>query len=459
MKKHNTLLYPLHEIQRQSCRAYFNLFSGPFAFQSMALSAMKDYGLLTPQIAASAQQVLDATYEMSDRMTKDYAKPNFNLPETKIGAAKVAVTEEIIEDRAFGTLLHFKRDTDRKDPKVLIVAPMSGHFATLLRDTVKQLLPHHDVYITDWKDAKEVPLSQGDFSFDDYVTYVKDFIKTVGPETHLVAVCQPTVPAIAAVARMAEEKSAFQPISMTLMGGPIDTRRAETAVSKLAESKPIEWFQENLIAQVPSNYAGAGRMVYPGFVQLSSFISMNLEKHVTSHKELYEFLSKGVTDKADKIKKFYDEYLAVSDLPGTFYIETVENVFIDQKLAKGTLTHDNHKVNPSAIQNTAMFTIEGENDDIAAPGQTTAAHDLCSGLRFDQKFNYLQKDAGHYGIFSGRHWREEIAPMVTGFIRDIAKSQGIVYDALPHGITSTLPTHHSTKDIPPPELVTPRLFA
>jgi poly(3-hydroxybutyrate) depolymerase len=436
MKKHNPLLYPAHEAQRFGLKSYFNALSAGLAFQETMVNLAQMYGLAPKPYAELTKDILSASHEMSERLAKDYTKPEFNLNETQAGGKTVKVTEEIIEDKAFGSLLHFKRDTNRDDPKLLIVAPMSGHYATLLRDTVAEMLPNHDVYITDWKDARDVPLSKGDFGLDDYIDYVKDFLKKIGPGAHVMAVCQPTIATLAAVSELAAEKSPCQPLSMTLMGGPLDTRAAATEVTKLAESKPIEWFEENLIGQVPAHYKGAGRLVYPGFVQLFSFMAMNPEKHMQSHMDMFKHLTEGNWDKADKIKAFYDEYLAVCDLPGKFYLETVQKVFIDQQLAKGTLEHDGKLVKPAAIKHTALLTVEGEKDDISAPGQTTSAHKMCAGLKPDQKFHYLQPGVGHYGIFNGKGWRDEIAPRITGFIRDMGERNGITYDP---ASKSTLP--------------------
>ena len=308
---------------------------------------------------------------------------------------------------------------------------MSGHYATQLRDTVAALLPHHDVYIVDWENARDVPLSKGDFGFDDYVRYVRDFITETGPETHVIAVSQSTVPVLAAVALLAAENSPDQPLSMTLMGGPIDTRAAETAVTRFAKGKPIEWFADNLIADVPENYPGAGRAVYPGFLQLLGLLAVNPEAHAKSHLDLFNHLSQGNDGKADGIRKFYDEYLAICDLTDKFYLETIEKVFLKQELAKGDMVVKGKKVNPSCIKKTALLTVEGAADDITAPGQTSAAHPLCSGLGADQHHHYLQKDAGHYDLFSGRHWREEIMPRVAGLMRKSARSQGVEYDPAP----------------------------
>ncbi|TAL34540.1 MAG: polyhydroxyalkanoate depolymerase [Alphaproteobacteria bacterium] len=422
------MLYPAHEAQRFGLKTYFNALSAGLAFQEAMLAMQEMYGLAPKPYADLAKDILSASHEMSERFAKDYTKPEFNLKETQVDGKAVTVTEEIIEDRAFGSLLHFKRDTNRNDPKLLIVAPMSGHYATLLRDTVAEMLPNHDVYITDWKDARDVPLSKGEFGLDDYIGYVKGFIEKIGPGAHVMAVCQPTVATLAAVSLLAEEKSPCQPVSMTLMGGPLDTRAAKTEVTKLAESKPIEWFEENLIGQVPVHYKGAGRFVYPGFVQLFSFMAMHPEKHMQSHVDMFNHLMKGNHDKADKIKAFYDEYLAVCDLPGKFYLETVQKVFIDQQLAKGTLEYDGKLINPAAVKHTALLTIEGEKDDISAPGQTTAAHKMCAGLKLSQKFHYQQPGAGHYGIFAGSGWRDDIAPRITAFIREMAARHNLSYD-------------------------------
>lgn len=441
MKKHNPLLYPAIEARRTGLKAYFNAAATGLEMQKAMVNAAAAYGLASKPYAKLATDMIDASLEMSERFARDYKKPEFNL----------GVEEEIVEDKAFGRLLHFKRDTTRNDPKVLLVAPMSGHYATLLRDTVKELLPNHDVYITDWKDARDVPTSKGDFGLDDYISYLKDFIKTVGPETHVIAVCQPTVATMAAVSRLAQEKDDCQPLSMTLMAGPLDVRRAETEVTKLANSKPIEWFEENMIGQVPYNYEGAGRFVYPGFVQLFSFMSMNPEKHTDAHIEMFKALVDGDEKTAKKRKDFYDEYLAVCDLPAKFYIETVQKVFIDPQLAQGTLTHNGQPVDPAAITKTALLTIEGGKDDISAPGQTTVAHDLCKGLKADQKYHYLQPEAGHYGVFAGSGWRNDIEPRITGFIREVGAKNGITYDPaaeskIPENYTPPQPPKKAAND-------------
>jgi polyhydroxyalkanoate depolymerase len=299
---------------------------------------------------------------------------------------------------------------------VLVVAPLSGHFATLLRNTVRTLLPDHDVYITDWHNARDVPLDAGAFGFDDYVDYLIKFMETLGTGAHLVAVCQPCVQALAAVAIMAADGNPAQPASMTLMAGPIDTRVNPTKVNKLATSKPMSWFERNLIARVPWKYPGSGRQVYPGFVQLTAFVSMNVNRHYNAHQELYEHLRNGEHEKAQTIKAFYDEYFAVLDLAAEFYLETVSWVFQESRLPKGELTFRGQPVDLKAIRKTAMLTVEGERDDICALGQTAAAHDLCTSLRPHMKRHHMQAGVGHYGVFSGRKWDGQIYPIVRNLI-------------------------------------------
>ena len=318
------------------------------------------------------------------------------------------------------------RGVERDDPKVLIVAPLSGHHATLLRGTVKALLPHHDCYVTDWVDAKQVPLSDGPFGFDDYVDYVIDFLRFLGPNTHVVAVCQPAVPVMAAVSLLAAADDLVQPATMTLMGGPIDTRAAATAVTKLAEGRPLSWFENTVIETVPFNYAGAGRRVYPGFIQLTGFMQMNLDRHMNAHVKLFDHLIRGDGESADATKRFYDEYMSVLDLPSDFYLETVSSVFQEHLLPRGLMRVHGELVEPMAIRKTALLTVEGELDDISAPGQTLAAHTLCSGLKPHQKFNLLQKGVGHYGIFNGKRWRDEIMPVVRNWIRSHDKGHSEV---------------------------------
>ncbi len=346
-----------------------------------------------------------------------HQRPAYAIRQVESGNALVPVREEVAMDLPFGNLLHFaKDDVETAQPKVLVVAPMSGHFATLLRSTVNTMLRDHDVYITDWKNARDVPLSAGRFGFDDYVDYIMTFLKELGPGSHLVSVCQPCVPAMAAVALMSEDKDPATPRSMTLMGGPIDPRAAPTVVNELANEQSLEWFEKNLISMVPMRYAGRGRRVYPGFLQLSAFMSMNLERHGAAHRELYQMLADGKEVEADRIKNFYEEYFAVLDMTEEFYIETVDKVFQRTLLAKGELTYRGRKVNPGAIRHTALLTVEGEKDDVCAVGQTAAAHTLCTGLRPHLKRHHLQPGVGHYGVFSGSKWEKQVYPQVRNMI-------------------------------------------
>lgn len=346
-----------------------------------------------------------------------HKRPSYNIDQVRSGNAVVAVREEVLLDLPFGNLLHFaKDDVDAAQPRVLLVAPMSGHFSTLLRNTVRTLLRDHDVYITDWKNARDVPLSAGRFGFDDYIDYVITFLQELGPGAHLLSVCQPCVPAFAAVALMAEDRDPSTPRSMTLMGGPIDPFAAPTVVNDLSSERSIQWFERNLITTVPMRYPGAGRQVYPGFLQLSAFMSMNLERHGAQHRDLYQLLADGRDAEADKIKDFYREYFAVLDMTAEFYLETVDRVFQRALLAKGELTHRGRRVNPGAIRKTALLTVEGEKDDICAVGQTAAAHTLCSGLPPHLRRHHLQIGAGHYGVFSGSKWEKEVFPQVRNMI-------------------------------------------
>jgi poly(3-hydroxybutyrate) depolymerase len=313
-------------------------------------------------------------------------------------------------------LLRFRKDTAVVQPRVLVVAPMSGHFATLLRGTVAVLLPDHDVYITDWKNARDIPVSDGVFGFDEYVDHLIRFMEAIGEGSHMIAVCQPAVAGLAAAAVMAEAGNRAQPRSLTLMAGPIDTRQNPTKVNELAKSRPIEWFEKNLIASVPWRYKGAFRRVYPGFLQLTAFVSMNLDRHINAHISQFRALVCGDQVAAEAHRKFYDEYGAVMDLPAEFYLETVKRVFQDHDLPLGKLTWHGQKVRPEAIRRTALLTVEGERDDICAMGQTMAALDLCSGLRISQKRHHLQSGVGHYGVFTGSRWAREVYPKVRAMI-------------------------------------------
>ena len=359
---------------------------------------------------------LTAAYEIISRAGLTHARPPYGIDSVVVGNREVAVTEEVADVTPFGTLLHFKKDVDAEQPRVLVIAPLSGHFATLLRATVRTMLAEHDVYITDWHNARDVPTAQGKFAFDDYIAHLMRFLSKMGPGAHMMAVCQPCVAALVAASVMAQDNNPAAPRSMTLMAGPIDTRVNPTKVNELAKSKPMDWFEHNLIASVPYRYGGAGRRVYPGFVQLAAFMSMNIDRHVKAHRDLYENLAKGEQEKAAVTKTFYDEYFAVLDLTAEFYLQTVKLVFQDHALPLGELTFRGDSVEPRAIKRTALLTVEGERDDICAVGQTLAAHDLCSGLRPYRKRHHMQAGVGHYGVFSGKAWQNQIYPLVKNVI-------------------------------------------
>lgn len=368
-------------------------------------------------------RTIGATAEMVERLTSRFGRPEFGLHETEIAGKAVDIEEVIIAKKPFCNLLNFKRDIKRNDPKVLIVAPMSGHFATLLRGTVEALLPHHDVYITDWEDARQVPLSAGSFNLDDYITYLREFLSLLGPDTHLIAVCQPAVPVLATVSLMATEKDPNQPLSMTLMGGPIDTRVSKTEVTELAETRPLKWFEQSVVHHVPFYYPGAHRRVYPGFLQLGGFMSMNLDRHVGSYMKFYHHLITGDGESAASHRKFYNEYLSVMDISADFYLQTVKIVFQEHGLPRGTMkwrdpyTDKLLPVRPQDIEHTALLTIEGELDDISARGQTTSAHEICYSLPQRKQYHHFQLKTGHYGIFNGKRWREDIMPRIRHFMR------------------------------------------
>ena len=357
-----------------------------------------------------------AACELIARAKLTHHRPPFGIDTVMVGNREVAVREEAAHVTPFGTLLHFKKDIDMAQPRVLLVAPLSGHFATLLRATVNTVLADHDVYITDWHNARDVALSEGGFGFDDFIQYLIDFLDTIGPGAHMVAVCQPCVAALVATAVMAQSQHVAQPRSITLMAGPIDTRVHPTKVNELATSKPISWFEQNLIAIVPMRYPGAFRRVYPGFVQLAAFMSMNIERHIKAHQELYQNLRDGEIEKAKITKAFYDEYFAVLDLAAEFYLETVRLVFQEHALPLGKLKWRGERVEPRAIRRTMLLTVEGERDDICAVGQTMAAHELCSGLRPYMRRHHMQAGVGHYGVFSGQKWTGQIYPILRNVI-------------------------------------------
>ena len=359
---------------------------------------------------------LSAGWEMLTRAGLTHQRPDYAIGSVKVAGEDIAVSEEVALSTPFGDLVRFRKAAALDQPRVLVVAPLSGHFATLLRNTIEVLLPENDVYITDWRNAREAPVAAGPFGFDEYVEHVISFLERMGPGSHLLSVCQPCAHALAAVAIMAEDDNPATPISMTLMAGPVDTRINPTVVNDLATSRPIEWFEKNLIATVPARYAGAGRRVYPGFVQLSAFMLMNLNRHVDAHLDLYTHLAVGRDLEAGKVKAFYDEYFAVLDLTAEFYLETVNRVFQEHLLPKGELIWRNRKVNPAAIRRTSLLTVEGERDDICSVGQTMAAHGLCSSVYANRKRHHLQPGVGHYGVFSGSKWANQIYPLVRNVI-------------------------------------------
>jgi polyhydroxyalkanoate depolymerase len=375
------------------------------------------FGVEWPGLPANPfMRKLASACEVFGRAQLTHARPDFDLGHVEENGRTITVHEEVLAATPFCSLLRFRKETSDRQPKVLVVAPMSGHFATLLRGTVKTLLRHHDVHITDWHNARDIALEHGKFGLDEYVAHVVSFLETLGPGAHLVAVCQPTVAALAAAAVMADDDNPAQPRTMTLMAGPLDTRVNPTAVNALAKSKPIEWFEKNMIGTVPGRHQGAGRRVYPGFVQLAAFMNMNLNRHVDAFRNLYRHLVEGEEEKALQIKGFYEEYFAMSDLPAEFYLETVRSVFQEHALPLGKLQYRGREINPRAIRRTALFTIEGEKDDICAVGQTVAAQEMCSAIRPYMRLHHVQTAVGHYGVFNGRRWDNEIYPRLRDFI-------------------------------------------
>ncbi len=362
---------------------------------------------------------LAASFDVFSRLRLTHTRPAYGITEIRVGEENYPVTEHKVLEMPFGTLLHFQKDMPSHlppQPPVMLVAPLSGHFATLLRETARTLLQDHDVYITDWHNARDVSLREGPFALDDYIDHMIRFLNAIGPGAHVVAVCQPCVAALAATAVMAEDDNPAQPRSLTLMAGPVDCRVNPTGVNTLATSKPIEWFEKNLISHVPLPHEGYMRRVYPGFVQLSAFMSMNPERHKNAFKDMYQYLVDGDVEKANVIRVFYEEYLAVNDLPAEFYLETVAKVFQTYDLARGALEYRGRTVNPAAIRRTALMTVEGERDDICSIGQTVAAQDLCTSVRPYLKTHHIQTGVGHYGVFSGKKWNQQIYPRVREHI-------------------------------------------
>ncbi|MXO88398.1 polyhydroxyalkanoate depolymerase [Alteraurantiacibacter aestuarii] len=403
------MLYSAYEMHRSMMHSASNLAS--FGAQLLSNPALPiGYFGMGPAMA-SALKVFAHVYE-------ERGKPEFGIESVTVDGKAHAVSENVVLEKPFGSLRHFKREGLPADaPKLLLVAPMSGHYATLLRGTLARMLENQEVWVTDWADAKLVPLSAGDFDLDDYIDYLIEFLRFIGENTHVLAVCQPSVPAFAATAVMAAEGDACRPATLTMMGGPIDTRASPTSVNDVAMDKPHSWFVDNVIATVPLNYPGAGRKVYPGFLQLAGFLSMNMESHMLSHYEMFKHLTVGDQESADKTKDFYDEYLSHCDMTAEFYLQTIHHVFQEHSLPKGEFVHRGKAIDPDAIRDTALLAIEGENDDISGVGQTRAALDLTKHLPADQKKYYLATDVGHYGIFNGSKWRGKIAPVVEDWIR------------------------------------------
>ncbi|HEV7814415.1 MAG TPA: polyhydroxyalkanoate depolymerase [Janthinobacterium sp.] len=410
------MLYQFHEMQRS--------FLTP-VMQWADMTAKLFTNPISPLAHTPFSQRIAAGYELMYRLGKDYEKPAFEIRSTPVTgkSAEVGINEHVVLTKSFCRLIHFKKDLADKElralkqPKVLLVAPLSGHHSTLLRDTVRCLLVDHDVYITDWTDARMVPLSAGPFHLHDYIYYVQEFIRLLAPDLHVISVCQPTVPVLAAISLMASDNDPHMPKTMTMMGGPIDPRRSPTQVNNLATEKKFSWFENTVVYAVPANYPGFGRKVYPGFLQHAGFIAMNPGRHAQSHREFYMHLVAGDDEPAEGHRKFYDEYNAVLDMPAEYYLDTIETVFQKFQLPMGTWNVGGKLVRPQDIKNVALFTVEGELDDISGAGQTQAAHDLCSSIPADMKQDFVAPKCGHYGIFSGRRWREVICPKIGDFIK------------------------------------------
>jgi poly(3-hydroxybutyrate) depolymerase len=423
------VLYHLYELNQAALRparaaaeAYRLLFRNP----------------LNPAYHTPLGRSAAAALELFERTTRRYARPEWGIDRTVVNGSEVAVREQVLISKPFCRLVHFEREVSawRRywDPKLLVVAPMAGHFPTLLRGTIRDLLPHYDVYVTEWQDARFVPRTEGGFGLDDYINYIIEFLRFFGGDVHVMAVCQPTVPVFAAVALMEAEEDPAAPRSMILMAGPIDARESPTAVNRFAEGRRIDWFERNVITQVPWPYPGVMRSVYPGFLQLSGFMGMNFDRHVTAHRDLFHNLIKGDGDSADKHREFYDEFLAVMDLAAEYYLQTIETVFLEHRLPKGRMTHRNRLVDPSKIKNVALMTVEGEKDDISGIGQTFAAQILSTNLGDGLRDHHLQPGVGHYGVFNGSRFRAEIAPKIRHFITKHQRRRGMLARAF--GLTA-----------------------
>ncbi len=401
------MLYNAYELQK-------SMFAGASAMANFGAGVLQNPA--NPFAYFGGGPILASALEVFAHASAPRGKPEFGLESTVIDGRDVIVSEQIVLRRPFGQLKRFAREGVEGGPKLLIVAPMSGHYATLLRGTVERMLPFADVYITDWRDAKLVPLSDGKFDLDDYIDYIVDYLEHIGPGAHMLAVCQPSVPCYAAACLMSADQHPCRPKTLTMMGGPIDTREAPTAVNTLATKRPHAWFEQNVIATVPMTYAGAGRKVYPGFLQLAGFMSMNLGSHMVSHWEMFKHLVQGDDDSADQTKDFYEEYRSVCDMTAEFYLQTIEVVFQKHAIANGTYTHRGRAVDPGAITDIALLAIEGERDDISGLGQTKAALSLAANLPVAKKRYLMAEGAGHYGIFNGSKWRTKIAPVVEEWI-------------------------------------------
>jgi poly(3-hydroxybutyrate) depolymerase len=373
-------------------------------------------GALFPLAQTHTARAIAAACELVERSTRQYPKPEFGIATVRVDGEQLPVTEEVVAGNAFGSLIRFRRPGAGRHPRVMLVAPLSGHHSTLLRGTVEALLPGHDVHITDWHDARLIPASEGPFDLDDYVDQIIGYLHALGPGTHVIAVCQPSVPVLAATALMAAARDRCRPRSLVLMGGPIDTRINPTKVNKFATARPLAWFKNSVVTRVPYGHPGFGREVYPGFLQLTGFMSMNIDRHLGAHLRVFGHLIRGDGDSAEAHRRFYDEYMSVMDLTAEFYLQTVELVFQKHVLPKGEWVSRNRRVEPAAIRDVALMTVEGELDDISAPGQTLAAQDLCRSIPWHKREHLFAQRVGHYGIFNGRRWREAIAPRVAAFI-------------------------------------------
>jgi poly(3-hydroxybutyrate) depolymerase len=405
------LLYHWYELGRAAMRP------ARFAADSMRLF----FNPLNPWTHTTMGRNAIAACEVFERATRRYPKPSFGITHTLVDRVPVRVTEEVVWEHFACRLVHFKRSIDPKraaeSPRLLLVAPMSGHFATLLRGTVETFLPDHDVYITDWQDARDMPLSAGRFDLDDYIDMMADMFRFFGGDVHVFAVCQPSVPVLAAAALMEADGDPCVPLSLIMAGGPIDTRISPTVVNKLAEERGTDWFRRNVITNVPWSSPGRGRQVYPGFLQLSGFMTMNLDRHMQAHKDMFQHLVRGDGDSAEKHREFYDEYLAVMDLTAEFYLQTVDTVFVKHLLPRGLMTHRGRVVDLAAIKRPALMTVEGEKDDITGTGQCRAAHDLCVNVAAEKRTHFECPKVGHYGVFNGARFRSEIAPRMAKFMR------------------------------------------